>query len=461
MPDPKRNRSPKRRPRNHTTTPTSARESVASLLTEQAARFPEIEPTEPDTSKLDDRDSALAHALYDASIRRWLTLEYIIQQGLNRPFRELETSLKAVLILGAAQLVLMDRIPAHAAIDQSVDWAKRRIRPGAAKLVNAALRRVSESVGERSGPWNNDRRSIPLASGSRDLLGIKLPEDERDRLATATSVPRQLIDRWAEHHPREIITDACMHALANPPTVLNVSHLTSPLPDNCTSPHAEEGHALWTGPREELGELLNARRDVWAQDPSSYEAVRSVAGMEPSLIVDFCAGQGTKTRQLSATFPNAKVIATDVDRARYETLAQVFANDERVDVLPMAELKHRARGQADLLLLDVPCSNTGVMGRRVEARYRATPASLKRLKSIQRQIIEEARPLLSKTGAILYATCSIDHEENHDQARWAAKAMHMSVADERASLPHTRGNPESSVDGSYSVVLSPAGRPRA
>ena len=427
------------------------------MLAQQAARFPEIEPVELDTSALDDRDAALAHAMYDASIRRWLTLEYMIQQGLQRPFRELEPMLQAILILGAAQLLLLDRIPPHAALDQSVEQAKRALRPGAGKLVNAVLRRVNASIGDRIGAWNNHRRSVPLASGSRELIGIKLPENERDRLAIATSVPRPLIDRWANDHDRETITDACLHSLANPPTILNVSHLTNPLPDGSTSPHHCEGHALWTGQRDELGPLLLTRRDVWAQDPSSAEAVRSVEDLKPTRIVDFCAGQGTKTRQLRATFPDAHIVATDVDQARFSTLQRVFENDERVSVQTMAELRHAERGIADLVLLDVPCSNTGVMGRRVESRYRSTPAALKRLKSIQRQIIQDALPMLARGGSILYATCSLDHAENQSQAVWASKALGLKVSRERSSVPSTRGNPESSVDGSYSVLLTPEG----
>jgi len=456
VPDPKRPPRRSRRPRQDTTAPTSARELVAEVLTQQAARFPEIEPIDLDTSSLDARDAALAHALYDASIRRWLTLEYLIQEGLSRPFRELEPALQAILILGAAQLLLLDRIPPHAALDQSVEWAKRRLRPGAGNLVNAVLRRVNASVGDRTGPWNNDRRSVPLASGSRDLVGIKLPENERERLAIATSVPPILIDRWASDHDQQTITNACLHSLANPPTVLNVSFLTSPLPDGSTSPHDSEGHALWVGPRDELGPLLLSRADVWAQDSSSADAIRSIADMKPARIVDLCAGQGTKTRQLRATFPDAKIIATDIDQTRFATLSKVFEGDDRVTVQSMAELRHAERGRADIVLLDVPCSNTGVMGRRVEARYRSTPSALKRLKSLQRQIIQETLPLLGRSGSILYATCSLDHAENQSQMIWASKSLNMTISCERSSLPRTRRNPESSIDGSYSALLTPS-----
>ena len=432
---------------------------VLDVLTQQAERFPALEPVELDTRALDDRDAALAHALYDASIRRWFTLDFLVRQGLKRPFGELEPPLRAVLIFGAAQLVLMDRIPAHAALNEAVEWAKYRIRPGAAGIVNAVLRRVNECVGERAGAWDGGHDSIPLASGSRRLRGLLLPEHPAGCLSVATSMPRRLLDRMLEQHTEEEVRALCMQALTNPPTVLNLSYAEEAIESGWSKPHEREGHAVWIGPRDELAPLLASRGDLWAQDPSSSEAVESIGDLKPKRIVDLCAGQGTKTRQLARAFPEATIIATDVDGDRYRTLSNVFDGHDRVRVRSMAEIKQAERGRADLVLLDVPCSNTGVMGRRVEARYRADAAAIQRLARIQREIIEQAVDLLSPDGVILYATCSVDREENQDQAQWAAERFGLAVGCERSTLPRTGGTPESTVDGSYSVVLGPrAGR---
>ncbi len=441
--------------RNHNAPPASARDLVAFVLTQQAERFPEIEPVELDTSALDDRDAALAHALYDGVIRRWFTLEYLIQSGLKTQFRDLEPALRAVLLLGSAQLVLMDRIPAHAAINEAVEWAKKRIRPGAGAMVNAVLRRVSESIGQRTGPWSGQMGTLPLGDGSKQLHGISLPEEPTHRLGVATSMPRGLLERLLAQYPIEDVRAMCLQTLANPPTVLCTRFLREALPTGWTQPHEREGHALWTGPRDELAPLLAERPDVWAQDPASSEAVQSVAQLTPRRIIDLCAGQGTKTRQLAMTFPEAKVIATDVDSDRHRTLTKVFEGHDRVRVVSMAEIRQGERGRADLVLLDVPCSNTGVMGRRVEARYRADASAIKRLSRIQREILELATELLSEGGSILYATCSVDREENQEQAIWASERFGLAIGHERQTLPASSGTPESSVDGSYSVLLGP------
>ena len=268
-------------------------------------------------------------------------------------------------------------------------------------------------------------------------------------------MPRRLLDRLIEQHTEEEVRALCAQALTNPPTVLNVTHIKEPIASGWTTPHERAGHALWIGPRDELSPMLASRGDVWAQDPSSSEAVESIAHLKPTRIIDLCAGQGTKTRQLAQVFQEATIIATDVDTDRYRTLAKVFEGHERVRVRSMAEIKQAERGRADLVLLDVPCSNTGVMGRRVEARYRADAAAIGRLARIQREIIELAADLISPDGVILYATCSVDREENQDQARWAEERFGLAVGCERATIPRTGGTPESTVDGSYSVLLGP------
>jgi 16S rRNA (cytosine967-C5)-methyltransferase len=198
--------------------------------------------------------------------------------------------------------------------------------------------------------------------------------------------------------------------------------------------------------------------------------VAAAAHLEPEVVLDLCAGQGTKTRQLAATFPGARVVATDVDRARFATLERVFreygagdgagggAGGGRVEVLAPAEVMERYRGKADLVLLDVPCSNTGVLARRAEARYRCGPEQMKRLVDVQRQIVADAIPLLreSARGRILYSTCSVEPEENNLQVAWAAKWHRFRVEKQELLLPAGRpGGPASGYhDGSFFTLMA-------
>ena len=118
-----------------------------------------------------------------------------------------------------------------------------------------------------------------------------------------------------------------------------------------------------------LRDVLDRHPDALVQDPTTSGAVRRTMGLSPGTILDYCAGRGTKTRQLAAVHPEARIIATDVDEVRFDALVELAADSPRIDVVEPDEARAMV-GQIDLLVLDVPCSNTGVLPRRPEARLR-------------------------------------------------------------------------------------------
>ena len=139
---------------------------------------------------------------------------------------------------------------------------------------------------------------------------------------------------------------------------------------------------------------------------------------------------------------------------RLATLTASFSEDERVTVVPFDRLDE-FRGEADLLVLDVPCTNTGVLARRVEAKYRYTEDRLQSLVDVQRQIVADTLPLLSDNGVILYTTCSIDPAETTAQAEWITRWHPMKIIDFEARLPE--GAPGGPADryhdgGSYALL---------
>ncbi len=434
---------------------------------------------EPETAGLSPRDAAFCHAIYDSVLRHWVTLEFILDRFLSTPVREMEPAMQAVLLVGAAQLVAMDAVPPHAAVDESVNWAKANIREGAGGLANAVLRKVSDTAPRatdeegRSIPltraaWHLGDDEFPLASGrSRVLRGVKIPADPTWRIAVATSHPRTLIEGWIATHGPDAARAIAHHSLAEAPTIINARHASGPvarrLAANPTlSPHADAGHFIFAGHESALADFLAATPGVWVQDPSSSQAVQSIADLRCERIVDLCAGRGTKTRQLRAIFPQARIIATDTDDARRSVLEATFRDDESVLVSSYAEALQRASAAADLVLIDVPCSNTGVLSRRLEAKYRASAEQSARLIEIQREILTQAATLLKPTGAILYATCSIEKAENQSQANWAASQLALCISRERSTSPAgLPGEPASAYrDGSYSVLLARPSGPR-
>lgn len=472
--------------------PADARDAACRVLTRQARAFPLLIPTEAQTAGLDARDAALAHAIHDAVIRRWLTLSFLLEAASGRDLGDLEPAMRAVLLSGAAQLVLLDRIPPHAAIDQSVEWAKRRIRPKAGAMVNAILRRTSELVARdaegspvRRDVWTDRLDEIPMPDGSARVLSREaLPAIELDRLSIATSIPRRLLERWAGHAfakgdsggtggaesgaspSRALVRARALHSLTPAPTILNTSHAREPIDaaDTRLTPHAVAGHHIWTGSHADLGALLASRDDIWVQDPASSASVafahaQLTAGTHtrhpPRVIADVCAGQGTKTRQLAAMFPEAEILATDTDEQRLTTLRAVFAGHSRVRVMARQELAAAGRERCELVVLDVPCSNTGVLPRRPEARYRLTERTLDRMADVQRQIGADSILLLSPKARVLWATCSLEPEENEQVAAWFTQWHRMRVLASRTMQPEGLPGeaPSTYRDGSFAALL--------
>jgi 16S rRNA (cytosine967-C5)-methyltransferase len=439
------------------------------VLARQARLFPEFDLDalsrilEAEGAAMSDLDRAFAHAIVDAATRNWLALRFIIARCTTQPFDDLEPRLRGLLVAASAQIILLDRVPVHAAINHAAEWAKKVIRPGAAGLANAVLRKVAafrpSDTDRRRDRYAAGRDELPAADGSAIVLSQPvLPEDDLERLSIATSHPRPLLDQWLKKRQLADVRRLALHGMVDPPTILNASHARSGLlPASSLSPHEAPGHFVLARREHGLSALLLEHRDIWVQDPASSLAIERIADLRPRIILDLCAGQGTKTRQLAATFPEAQIAATDVDQHRFQSLAATFQGSSQVSVLTRKQITETYHGKADLVLLDVPCSNTGVLARRPEAKYRFSAESLKGLVGIQKQIIADSILLLRNTprGRILYSTCSLEPEENHDQAAWTDHWHRLGISREHMTLPQGQPgeSPAAYHDGSYSALL--------
>ncbi|MCC5822745.1 MAG: hypothetical protein LAT64_04140 [Phycisphaerales bacterium] len=433
---------------------TDPRDAAMRVLARHAERMPDLSPVDPDTAGMDPRDAALCHAVIDASLRRWFTLSYLIEQAAGRDIRDTEPRMQAALVAGAAQLLLFDRIPDHAAIDETVEWAKRRIRPGAAGMVNAVLRRIAGVRGEVIPDWQDRPDAIPLSGGDAlTLREIRLPEDPTYRLVIACSLPGGLLESWSSLGAD--LRSLALHTLIHPPTVCLTADDPGIGDDPRFIPHDTPGHSVFIGERSELGRALQEHPRIWVQDAAASGVV---SGLEPggeTVVVDLCAGRGTKTRQLLRAFPHARIVAAEVDADRMDALRHAFKDEPRVEVAHAEHLAERGAGWADLVLADVPCSNSGVLARRTEARYRVRSVAMDRMLSTQREILGSARAMLRPGGRLVYSTCSLEREENQDQAAWAAHELGLALERERAILPAGEpGGPDSAYrDGSYAAEL--------
>jgi len=180
----------------------SGRAAACRALRAHAERFPDLLPDPALGDGLDPREAGLAHAIADAAVRRWLTLTFLIGRFNRGPLDRLEPGVMAALLAGSAQIVLLDRVPPHAAINETVEWVKRRVRTKAGGLVSALLRRVAElapsDVVARTA-WSDADDELPLADGrARALTSAVLPESESDRISVTASVPLRVFTGWAD-----------------------------------------------------------------------------------------------------------------------------------------------------------------------------------------------------------------------------------------------------------------------
>ncbi|MCE9619320.1 MAG: hypothetical protein K8R92_05385 [Planctomycetes bacterium] len=441
------------------------RASAYERLARYAAEWPrfDFQVDAAPTEGIDARDKALGRTIELQVVRRWLTLEAVVAPLLDRPWVNVQPALRAALMGGAAQLLLMDRIPDHAVLDETVHWAKTAIRVGAGGMVNAVLRKIAALRVERisaeafmklTGP---ERHHLPLEDGgawklSAEVFASSAPE----RLSQQTSHPLELVLRWTNRFGAKDARRVCFHGLTDPPLTL----YGLPVDEPETIPHGAPGARLWNGTHSALLAALEKYPLARVQDVGSALAVSLLELTAPKIIIDACAGRGTKTLQLAARYPGAEIIASDPDVHRRTSLQDTArraaaAGAAAIKVVTPEEIGQWF-GKADLLLLDVPCSNSGVFARRPEAKYRFAPSNVDRLVALQRKIVDEHRPLLADHGTLLYATCSLEQEENERMAGWIAQRLKTPLRKSERKMPQGLPGETPAIwqDGAFAAIFS-------
>lgn len=435
-----------------TSAPTRARYVVAAAIGRAAERFPDLPPTPLELTPLSPPERQLAVSIHRTTLQRWLTLEYLVNRVSKTPVEKMEPMLQGVLLTGAAQLLFL-RVPGYAVVDEAVDTAARLVRPGAKGLVNAVLRKIGDMVGrvDETLQWTLSRDRLPRDRGSLMLRNVSLPHPANiaKHLPVASSHGEPLVQHWLKRHGSDTTTSLCLHDLQNPPTIVAVEPGLDTASGNEWVAHEREGFVVWKGGFDDLREFLAGDRRRRVQDPAASLAAEATRDLSPKVVLDYCAGRGTKSRQLALLHPGARVLATDPDEARLALAAEAAEPFPNIEIVT----PESARGErVDLLLLDVPCSNTGVLARRPEAKYRFSPNTLADVVALQRRIIDETLPIVKPGGYVLYTSCSLEQEENEAQARYLREATRGRIVREGSVLPGGAG--PTYHDGSYHALVS-------
>ncbi len=366
---------------------------------------------------------AFALDLVGAVLRHKASLEWIVKRCVQRmPTGELW----AALMLGAAQLLVMPSVAEHAAIAETVEAVKPTGKH-AAKFVNAILRRIQR---EKS------QLLVALAKQPEHLRG---------------DVPKVLWQRWVAAFGEEQ-TRSLADTLAQPPRVCIRPLPPHAAPEGC-EPHPDDPTGTFVVPRGVRLESLAGFKEghFVVQDAATRFAIEALDVQPGMTVLDACAAPGGKTAQIAARLgATGHLIANEMSAARLPKLKDTLARCgylERVTVTN-EDATALSDGMYDRILLDVPCSNTGVFGRRPDARWNWSVQKLKGLLATQAALLECTAQHLLPGGKLVYSTCSIEAEEDADQvAAFLERHPEFALYDSHLELP------TSDHDGSYTAVL--------
>jgi 16S rRNA (cytosine967-C5)-methyltransferase len=438
--------------------------------------------------------SQRATDLVFGTLRNRTAIDTAIATFSGRPVKRIQGKLLNIIRIGTYELIFCASTEQYAIVNEAVLNAKAAGEAKQSGFVNAVLRQITRHISNRRIPLDESDASCTLPQTS--ITGCQfdtafLPdrqESSAEYFSTVFSLPEWLIADW--------LADPCLRRGSLPPCKRGVTPAKAGVGEESTRQicfASNRRPSVYIRPNrlrttiEDLAEKLAAAeigfeiagdtemlrikspRDVTQlpgfseglftiQDITASQVVKMLNPQPGWMILDLCAAPGTKTTQLAEVTGEAKIIATDIDNRRLEMVKENIARlgMKSVDVVPYEELLNSKfsiqNSKFDCVLLDVPCSNTGVLARRVEARYRISPEAIKELAAKQGKLLRTAAEMVKPGGKICYSTCSIQKTENSELIEnFLKENQNFTLESEQLTLPSAEGFDH---DGGYAAILT-------
>jgi len=406
------------------------------------------------------------------TLRNRQAIDTVIAAFSGRPVDRIEGKLLNIIRVGTYELVYSPTTEDYAIVNEAVESAKTIAGKKQTAFVNAVLRQIIRHISNRQVPLaqGDARRMLPNAPSRGCEFDIDLlPGDEASvakYLSTVFSLPEWLVTDWLDEFGEESTRQICFASNRRPSIYIRPNSLrttTEALAEKISLADIE----FEIVPEVEMIRIKSPRAVTQlpgfveglfiVQDITASQAVRILNPRPGWKILDLCAAPGVKTTQLAeATGDSTTIVATDIDSRRLDMVKDntarlgiksvKIAEYENLQSVAAAEI-----GPFDAVVLDVPCSNTGVLAKRFEARYRVNPNTIKALTEIQSELLGTTAVMLKPQGKICYSTCSIQKEENSELVRDFLKQNHtFELESEKLILPSTG---DFDYDGGYTAIL--------
>jgi len=356
-------------------------------------------------------DKSFLSELVYGTLRRRGNLDWILGQFIHpRRLKKLRPEIVEILRLGLYQLLFLKNVPDHAAVNESVEMSKGYGYKGVSKLVNAVLRRAIQSRGTIPYP---DICTNPAA-----------------HISARYSHPEWLVKRWLERYGISETIKLCSANNIRPPLYIRTNPLKASREQLIQSLQSEGALVMESVALPESIRLLESPLPIdklssyklgWfqVQDGSSMLVSHILDPKPAETVIDICAAPGGKTTHIAELMQNTgRILAFDTDERRLPLISE---NCQRLGITIVEPIqadarnldKHLSGKTVDRVLVDVPCTGLGVLRRRIETRWRRTPDQLETFPKLQYEILASAARHVKPGGVLVYCTCTIEPEENH------------------------------------------------
>ena len=380
---------------------------------------------------LETRDKAFLKRLVDGCLERQIQLDYVLDSFSRTPVKKMQPLIRSLMRMSVYQIMFMDAVPDSAACNEAVKLANKHKFSGLKGFVNGVLRNIS-----------------------RNKENIKYPDKNADNgceyLSVYYSAPKWLCRMWTNEYGFEKTRDILEFFLQPRPTTIRVN-------TNKIKVEKLKKELLDAGVKVTDNALLHYALDIEKTDnirflPEYDEggfAIQDVSSMlvnevadtkEGQIVIDVCASPGGKSLHAAERVGNnGKVISRDLSERKCELILEnaerlgvenieVSVNDARIS-------DEKLRNKGDVLLLDVPCSGLGIMGRKSDIKLNLKKEALESLEELQWEIVKASWDYVREGGILLYSTCTVNKKENEDMVKRICTELPFEAVGFRALLP--------------------------